>query len=114
MKRHENPLFPQEKQEPQQKKLMPTTQPHQLHYSTITNLNDDEFQIVLSFLNISGILFLSLTCKEIYQQIYEIIKQRHPILYSSLSSPKNKEWSITRAFIIVIFYIFFILLRTLI
>ncbi|KAL9654080.1 hypothetical protein ABK040_011624 [Willaertia magna] len=125
MKRNENPLFSHEKQEPQQKKLTATTQLHQLHYLTITNLNDDELQIVLSFLNISGVLFLSLTCKEIYQQIYEIIKQRHPILYSSLSSPsiplktdknnykplsfekkkikvynqepKYKEWSITRA-----------------
>ncbi|KAL9654096.1 hypothetical protein ABK040_011639 [Willaertia magna] len=125
MKRNENPLFSHEKQEPQQKKLTATTQFHQLHYLTITNLNNDELQIVLSFLNISEILFLSLTCKEIYQQIYEIIKQLHPILYSSLSSPsiplktdknnykplsfekkkikvynqepKYKEWSITRA-----------------
>ncbi|KAL9651987.1 hypothetical protein ABK040_000329 [Willaertia magna] len=80
----------------------------------ITNLSKDEIRIILSFLKIGEILFLSFVCKEMYQQIVELIQQQHFILFSSSSNNNKKEeetkeqtennnlqqtklWSITRA-----------------
>ncbi|KAL9642670.1 hypothetical protein ABK040_009749 [Willaertia magna] len=76
----------------------------------IINLSKDEIRIILSFQQIGEILFLSLICKEMYQQIEEIIKQQHPILFSLKEEEKSyrkkesdnenqlpKPWSIVRA-----------------
>ncbi|KAL9658397.1 hypothetical protein ABK040_015716 [Willaertia magna] len=87
MKRSENVLFCEEEQQRKVKKVLIESN----RELNLTSLTGDEIQIIMSFQTIGEILFLSLTCKEIYQQIEYFIKQQHPILFSSLLRKEDEK-----------------------